>query len=73
MANMKEIFSEFITPYLAEDIDIQNIVHDILGTIDPLKISELIDRAVSPYLNDDIVKILFLRIKNWLASLTGIH
>ncbi len=30
MTNMKKIFDEFLTPYLAEDIDIRNIVHDIL-------------------------------------------
>jgi hypothetical protein len=60
MININEIFNKFLTPYLAEDIDIRNIVHDILGTTDPHKISELINQTVSPYLKNDIEKILFL-------------
>lgn len=58
--NMNEIFNEFLTPYLEDDIDIKNIVQDILDTTDPNQIASLVNQATSPYLKDDIEKILFL-------------
>lgn len=57
---MKEIFNEFLTPYLEEDVDIKNILQDILGTTNPYQIAELIHQTVSPHLKEDIEKILFI-------------
>lgn len=57
---MKEIFNEFLTPFLDDDIDIKNIVQDILGTTNPHQIADLVHRSISPYIKDDIQKILFL-------------
>lgn len=57
---MKEIFNEFLTPYLEVDIDIKNIVQDIFGSTNPQQIADLVIQAASPYLNSDIEKIIFL-------------
>lgn len=57
---MNKIFNEFLTPYLNNDIDIKNIVQDILGTTHPDKIAELIQKTISPYIQEDIQKILFV-------------
>lgn len=57
---MQKIFNDFLTPYFNEDIELENIVNDIIGTTEPNKIYELIKLAISPYINTDIEKILFL-------------
>lgn len=57
---MKNLFSDFLTPYFDEDIDIKNIVNDILGTTNPHQIAEPISQSISPYIKSNIEKILFL-------------
>ncbi len=57
---MQQIFSAFLTPYFDEDIELKNIVNDIIGTTEPNKIHDLIKSVISPYIDSDIDKILFL-------------
>lgn len=46
---MKEIFNEFLTPYLKTDVDIKNIVQDIFGITNFQQIAELVIQSISPY------------------------
>lgn len=56
---MKKLFEEILSPLFAEDIDVKNIVNDILGTTNPDKIANLVQNALSPYIQSDIEKFLF--------------
>lgn len=56
---MKKLFKDYLTHYF-QDAELKSIVTDILGTYDSDEIAALIEKQVSPSLEANIEKILFL-------------